>query len=205
MQDINQKSISAEASGTTHSLPSRLTRRAFMAGAVASAAMVPGFLRAAIYGRAEWALLHLATRTSQSGHLHTFALAGEDCRFLGSTAIDSFAAFAAHPVLPVLYVARDCNQWDNLPRGLVETYASATRFDSAATSSRGTYGALCHRSTIACCRPRASHLLVSASTGGAWNAFSLDDDGIPESVAMSRKETGHVTSSGTSHFQLRMD
>jgi hypothetical protein len=43
-------------------------------------------------------------------------------------------------------------------------------------------------------------LLVSASTGGAWNAFSLDDDGIPDSVAISRKETGHVTSSGTTAF-----
>lgn len=94
-----------------------------MAGAAASAAMAPGFLRAAFYGRAEWAILHLATRASQSGHLHTFALAGEDCKFLGSTAIDSFAAFAAHPVLPVLYVARDCNQWENLPRAVVETYA----------------------------------------------------------------------------------
>jgi 6-phosphogluconolactonase (cycloisomerase 2 family) len=37
------------------------------------------------------------------------------------------------------------------------------------------------------------HLLVSASTGGAWNAFSLGDDGVPDSVAITRKETGHAT------------
>jgi hypothetical protein len=41
------------------------------------------------------------------------------------------------------------------------------------------------------------HLLVSASTGGAWNAFSLDKDGVPDSVAITRKETGYATNSQT--------
>ncbi len=200
MQDINRKSISAEVSGTAYSSPSRVSRRAFIAGAAASAAMAPGFLRAAFYGRTERALLHLATRASQSGHVHTFALTGADCELLGSTAIDSFAAFAVHPVLPVLYIARDCSQWDNLPRGVIEAYAvqhdstplrllSRTPMALSATDPRSLAVAPCGR-----------HLLVSASTGGAWNAFSLDDDGIPDSVAMSRKETGHVTSSGTIAF-----
>ena len=42
--------------------------------------------------------------------------------------------------------------------------------------------------------PCGRHLLVSASTGGAWNAFSLGDDGVPDSIAIPRKETGHATS-----------
>jgi hypothetical protein len=33
-------------------------------------------------------------------------------------------------------------------------------------------------------------LLVSASTGGAWNAFALNGAGVPASVAIARKETG---------------
>ena len=193
MEDSHKKSISEQVRRMTVSLPSRVSRRAFIAGAAASAAMSPAFLRAASYGRAERAVLHLATRSSQSGHLHTFGLTAEGCELLGSTAIDSFAAFATHPVLPVLYLARDCNQWQNLPRGVIETYAlhsgirplrllSQTPMALSATGPRSIAVASCGR-----------HLLVSASTGGAWNAFSLDDDGIPDSVAMTRKETGHAT------------
>jgi hypothetical protein len=200
VQDIHQQSISAEVGGTAHSLPSRVSRRAFIAGAAAAAAMTPKFLRASLYGGADGALLHLATRASQSGQVHTFVLTREGCELLGSTDIASFSAFAAHPLLPVLYVARDCKQWENLPRGVVETYAvqrdapplrllSRTPMALSATGPRSLAVAPCGR-----------HLLVSASTGGAWNTFSLDDAGIPGSVAMSRKETGHVTSSGSIAF-----
>jgi hypothetical protein len=39
------------------------------------------------------------------------------------------------------------------------------------------------------------YLLVSASTGKAWNAFVLGSDGVPASVAIARKETGPVLDS----------
>jgi hypothetical protein len=127
--------------------------------------------------------------------VHTFALTATGCALLGSTAIDSFAAFAPHPVLPVLYVARDCNQWDNLPRGVIETYAvecgthslrllAQTPMALSATGPRSLAVATCGR-----------HLLASASTGGAWNAFPLNADGMPTSVAIARKETGTVVNS----------
>jgi hypothetical protein len=38
---------------------------------------------------------------------------------------------------------------------------------------------------------------VSASTGGAWNAFALDPAGVPASVAIARKETGTMLDSHT--------
>jgi hypothetical protein len=120
---MERESTPEQLSGIDPSLPSPVSRRAFLAGAVACAAVSPTFLRAASYGRAEQAVLHLATRSSQSGRVHTFALTAEGCELLGSTAIDSFAAFAAHPVLPVLYIARDCSQWEDLPRGVIESYA----------------------------------------------------------------------------------
>jgi hypothetical protein len=41
------------------------------------------------------------------------------------------------------------------------------------------------------------HLLVSASTGGAWNAFALNPAGVPASVAIARKETGTMLDSHT--------
>ena len=52
MEDSNQKSISEQVREITASLPSRVSRRAFIAGAAASAAMSPSFLRAAFaWGR----------------------------------------------------------------------------------------------------------------------------------------------------------
>lgn len=188
MEDMDKKSTL---------LPSLMSRRAFVTGAAATAAMSPALARAISHGRSERAVLHLATCTSQGGHVHTFALSLRDCEFMGSTAVDSFAAFAAHPVLPLLYVARDCSHWDNLPRGVIEAYAveyrsqalrllSRTPMALSSTGPRSIAVASCGR-----------HLLVSASTGGAWNAFSLDNDGVPDSVAMTRKETGHATNSQT--------
>jgi 6-phosphogluconolactonase (cycloisomerase 2 family) len=90
----------------------------------------------------------------------------------------------------VLYVARDCRQWEDLPRGVIETYAVArdmrplrriaqTPMALSATGPRSLAVSSCGR-----------HLLVAASTGGAWNAFALDRDGVPAGIAIARKETG---------------
>ena len=187
---MDRRSAPDPLGGTASSLPPPVSRRAFLAGAVACATIAPTSLRAAFCGRAEQAVLHLATRSSQSGHVHTFALTATGCEFLGSTAIDSFAAFAPHPVLPVLYVARDCSHWEDLPRGVIETYAvqcgthplrllAQTPMALSATGPRALAVAPCGR-----------HLLASASTGGAWNGLTLNDDGMPASVAIARKETG---------------
>lgn len=183
--------------GVSPVLRSSVSRRTFLAGAAACAAMSPALLRASLRQRDRRAVLHLATRTSQNGHVHTFALTPGDCEFLASTAVDSFAAFAVHPVLPVLYVARDCGQWGNLPRGVIETYAvecstrplrllAETPMALSATGPRSLAVSSCGR-----------HLLVSAFTGGAWNAFALDRHGMPASVAIARKETGTAAASQT--------
>ena len=192
---MDRQSTPDPLSGATSSLPPPVSRRAFLAGAVACATIAPTSLRAAFCGRAEQAVLHLATRSSQSGHVHTFALTATGCELLGSTAIDSFAAFAPHPVLPVLYVARDCSHWEDLPRGVIETYAvqcgthplrllAQTPMALSATGPRALAVA-----------PDGRHLLASASTGGAWNALTLNGDGMPTSVAIARKETGAMLNS----------
>ena len=187
---MDRQSTPDPLSGTASSLPLPVSRRAFLAGAVACATIAPTSLRAAFSRRAEQAVLHLATRSSRSGHVHTFVLTATGCELLENTAIDSFAAFAPHPVLPVLYVARDCSQWEDLPRGVIETYAvecgthslrllAQTPMALSATGPRSLAVAPCGR-----------HLLASASTGGAWNALTLNGDGMPSSVAIARKETG---------------
>jgi hypothetical protein len=129
--------------------------------------------------------------------VHTYALTPSRCAFLGSTAVDSLAALAVHPLLPVLYIARDSGQWEGLPRGVIETYAvernlhplrllAQTPMALSATSPRSLAVSSCGR-----------HLLVSASTGGAWNAFVLDRAGVPASLAIARKETGAAPDSHT--------
>jgi hypothetical protein len=194
---MDRQSTPDPLSGTASSPPPPVSRRAFLAGAVACATITPTSLRAAFCRRAEQAVLHLATRSSQSGHVHTFALTATGCALLGSTAIDSFAAFAPNPVLPVLYVARDCSQWEDLPRGVIETYAvecgthslrllAQTPMALSATGPRALAVAPCGR-----------HLLASASTGGAWNGLTLNGDGMPTSVAIARKETAALLDSHT--------
>jgi len=177
------------------SVSTPVSRRAFVAGAAAVAVNGQTLSRIAYSEPNAPAFLHLAGCSAGNGHVHTYAVTGDRCEFLGSTNIDSFAAYASHPTLPVLYIARDCSQWEHLPRGVIETYRversahplrllvqtpmalSATRPRSLAVSSCGQY------------------LLVSASTGKAWNAFVLGSDGIPASVAIARKETGPVLDS----------
>jgi 6-phosphogluconolactonase (cycloisomerase 2 family) len=143
------------------------------------------------------AFLHLAACSAEKGDIHTYSVRGDRCEFLATTSIDSFAASASHPALPVLYVARDCSQWEQLPRGVIETYGvepsarplrllMQTPMALSATGPRSLAVSSCGR-----------YLLVSASTGRAWNAFVLGSDGLPASVAIARKETGTVLDSQT--------
>jgi hypothetical protein len=176
-------------------LSTPVSRRAFLAGAAAVAVSGRALSRIPYSESNAPAFLHLAACSAEMGHVHTYAVSGDRCECLGSTNIDSFAAHASHPTLPVLYIARDCSQWEHLPRGVIETYRversaqplrllvqtpmalSATGPRSLAVSSCGQY------------------LLVSASTGKAWNALVLSSDGIPASVAIARKETAPVLDS----------
>jgi 6-phosphogluconolactonase (cycloisomerase 2 family) len=177
---------------TDRSLLPPLSRRAFLAGAATCAAVAPTILHAAVRELGRRTLLHVATRESHTGYVHTFALISDGCTLLGSTSIDSFAALAPHPALPVLYVARDCREWENLPRGVIESYAiepgahplrllTQTPMALSATGPRSLAVSSCGR-----------YLLVSASTGGAWNAFALNRAGVPASVAIARKEAGRM-------------
>ena len=186
----NHKTFAAEPKLEAEKPATSISRRVFLAEAAAAIAVGPTLLRASLRESAEPAILHVATFSSQTGHIHTFAPTSDSCRLLGSTAIDAFAALAAHPALPILYVARDCTHWNRLPRGVVETYAvrrharplqllAQTPMALSATGPRSLAVSPCSR-----------HLLVSASTGGAWNSFALDQDGLPASVAIARKEIG---------------
>lgn len=175
-----------------------VSRRRFLAGAAAST-LAPSILSPpALSAFFSPAFLHLAAPTSQADYLQTYALTGDTCRFLGSTAVEALAASVSHPTLPVLYVARDSGRWEHLPRGVVETYAvecsarplrllAQTPMSLSATGPRALAVSTC-----------GGYLLVSAATGGAWNAFILGRDGLPASAAIARKETGALLERTTS-------
>jgi hypothetical protein len=169
-----------------------MSRRNFLAGAAACAVTGPTLLHTAVRPTDGQSILHVA---SQDGYVHTYALTSGGCTLLGATAVDSCVALAPHPLLPVLYLARDCRQWEALPRGVIETYAveydmrplrllTRTPMSLSATGARSLAVSSCGR-----------HLLVSASTGGAWNACALGHDGVPVGVAIARKETGTMLNS----------
>lgn len=174
---------------TARLLSSAVSRRAFLAGTAAIAVSGPmssrGFSQMLTH-----AFLHIAGRSVAESYIDTYAINSHQCEHVGSTAIDDFAAYAAHPALPLIYVARDCAQWEHLPRGVIETYAlecssrplrliAQTPMSLSATGPRSIAVSNCGR-----------YLLASASTGGAWNAFVLGKDGVPASSAIARKETG---------------
>jgi 6-phosphogluconolactonase (cycloisomerase 2 family) len=192
---MNEKSTGVQPNESTRASLPPVSRREFLAGAVACAVAGPALVRAAVRPSDSQTLLHAASHNGNNGYVHTYALTSGACKLLGATAVDSCAALAVHPLLPVLYLARDCNQWENLPRGVVETYAverdahplrriAQTPMALSATGPRSLAVSSCGR-----------HLLVSASTGGAWNAFALDHDGVPAGVAIARKETGPMVHS----------
>ena len=195
---VQEKSTEEQCDGAALSLPSRVSRRAFLAGAAACAATGPTLLRAAARDQGEETVLHLATReASRDGYVHTFALTSGRCGLLGATVVDSLAALAVHPFLPMLYIARDCPQWEGLPRGVVETYAveRGTRpLRLLARTPMALFATGPRSLAVSSC---GQHLLVSASTGGAWNTFALDHDGMPTPVAIVRKETGLVVNGRT--------
>jgi hypothetical protein len=160
-------------------LSSRVSRRAFLAGAAACAAVGPSLLRAAVREPGRQAVLHLATReASGKTHVHTVALTSGGCTLLGSTSVDSLAAMATHPTLPVLYVARDCRQWEGLPRGVIESYSVERGVRPLRLLARSLMALSATGPRSLAVSPCGRHLLVAASTGGAWNAFALSD-GLP--------------------------
>lgn len=179
------------------SISNPVSRRTFLAGA-AAVAVSSGMLPRTAYSEVDApAFLHLAACSAGKGQVHTYDLTGDRCELAATTNVDSLAACASHPALPIIYIARDCSEWEHLPRGVIETYRverSAhplrlilqTPMALSATGPRSLAVSNCGR-----------YLLVSASTGRAWNAFVLNSDGVPASVAIARKETGTVLCSQT--------
>jgi 6-phosphogluconolactonase len=103
---------------------------------------------------------------------------------------DSLRSLALHPKLAVLYAAHGTAVYEGLPRGSV----SAIGFDPASGELRliGRQGlslsATCPEHLAV--SPDGRRLLVSASGGGAYNFFSLAEDGEILATPYALKQTG---------------
>jgi len=194
---MRKKLTEVQANKNALPLPPPVSRREFLAGAAACAIIGPTLLRAAVRPLDSLALLHVASRNGHNGYVHTYALTSGSCKLLGTTAVDSLAALAPHPLLPVLYIARDCQQWEALPRGVIETYAVERDMHPLRLLARTTMALSATGPRSLAVSSCGQHLLVAASTGGAWNAFALDRRGVPSGVAIARKETGAMLNSHT--------
>lgn len=198
---MGSKSTGVPANPITPPLPSTISRRNFLTGASACAVIGPTLLRAAAHSSDGQSVLHVA---SHNGSIHTYALISGGCKLLGATVVDSCVALAPHPFLPVLYIARDCQQWEDLPRGAIETYAVERGLRPLRRTARTPMALSATGPRSIAVSPCGRHLLVSASTGGAWNAFALDHCGAIAGIAIARKETGilqrsHAVSLPTPH------
>lgn len=179
-------------------LESHWTRRTFLSAAgAAGLAGAMGFASRYLPGaaRATRARLYAAALLADGfGVVHAFATEGERCELVGSFPCERPTALALHPWLPVLYVANDCEAWQDRPRATVEALALAP--DGVPSHSLGriplALSALAPRSLAI--SADGEHLLVSAFKGGAWNSFSLDKDGIPAPNPAALKEVGRGSS-----------
>ncbi len=99
-------------------------------------------------------------------------------------------ALAMHPRMPVLYVAHATAEHGNLPRGSVSAFALDVHAGSLSLLSHQPLALSATHPNRLTLSPDGRQLIVAASTGGAWNIFHLDSDGVIQPVPSAIKLTG---------------
>jgi hypothetical protein len=176
-----------------------MTRRTFLASASITACIgmsAVGFPMASEQtqsGRVEDtpALLHAAVNLPSGGaSIQTYALHRGRCTLVADTLCASVTALAMHPLLPVLYAAGDMVPGQSLPHGNIEVFQidlNSSRLRSIARVAMSLSATGPRSLTVS---PDGTYLLVASASGGIWNAFPLDANGIPAPTPIARKEIG---------------
>ena len=137
----------------TASLPSRVSRRAFIAGAAASAAMSSRVLARCIARerRTGCAARGYSLITERAcAHLRADSRGLRASRKHRHRFVRSFCRPSCYSRCSMS--RETASQWENLPRGVIETYAVQRGMSPATASLADAYGALCDRSAInRCC------------------------------------------------------
>jgi 6-phosphogluconolactonase len=108
----------------------------------------------------------------------------------GPTPAANPQALAIHPHLPVLYAAHSGESHMHLPRGSVSAFAFDTHSGALSPLGEEPLALSATHPRHITVSPDGRSLLVAASTGGAWNFFSLADDGTILRTPAALKLTG---------------
>lgn len=139
---------------------------------------------------------------ADTGTLHVVARRMGRWERLNSTATERPLALAAHPFLPVVYVANGVTTYRHEPRGTVEAFhvdrekgrlelLSKQPLSLSATEPRSL--------TVA---PDGQNLLVAAFAGGAYNVLPIDASGVPLAPSTILKQVGrgsHTAEQAAAH------
>jgi 6-phosphogluconolactonase (cycloisomerase 2 family) len=165
----------------------RWTRRAFLANAsLASAAMVSPLTRDASTKSihetiANPFLVCVASRSQRDALFHqleAFVVRGNEQHLLAMLASsEPFGAVAIHPSRHVIYAAYDTQEYLGLPRASIAAFAIEESSRSFVLLSRQALMFSATRPRHISISPDGTTLLVSASGGGAYNAFQVAADG----------------------------
>lgn len=181
------------------------TRRTFLstAGLSGVAALTPELVsRAYASGRQRQTFLHASVLSGQDGSIHSFRIEGDACRKVGVIASVQPKALAAHPSLPVIFAANNCAEYQYLPRSTVEAFAVDLQTGSLQPLARYPLSLSAIQPSSLAVSPGGKTLVVASFAGGAWNAFGLDEHGLPVAAPAILKETGrgaHPVEQTSSH------
>lgn len=127
---------------------------------------------------------------ADKGTLHVVAGHTGQWERLGSAATERPMALAAHPFLPVVYVANDVKSYRHEPRGTVEAFHVDSKNGRLELLSMQPLSLSATEPRSLAVAPDGRNLLVAAFGGGAYNVLPIDASGVPGAPSTILKQVG---------------
>lgn len=182
------------------------SRRGFLArlGWASAALLLPDAAFAASAGvAAEDCLLCLGSfGHADTGTLHIVTQRMGGWERLSSAATERPMALAAHPFLPVVYVANGVTTYRHEPRGTVEAFYVDGKNERLELLSRQPLSLSATEPRSLAVAPDGRNLLVAAFGGGAYNVLPIDASGVPGAPSTILKQVGrgsHTAEQAVAH------
>lgn len=139
---------------------------------------------------------------ADKGTLHLVAQRIGRWERLSSAATQRPMALAAHPLLPVIYVANGVAMYGHEPRGTVETFHVDRKNGRLELLARQPLSLSATEPRSLAVAPDGQNLLVAAFGGGAYNILSIDASGVAGAPSTILKQVGrgsHAANSSVAH------
>lgn len=182
------------------------SRRGFLAqlGMASAALLLPdaGFAATARFAAEDCLLCLGSFGHADTGMLHVVARRAGRWERLDSTATERPMALAAHPFLPVVYVANGVKMYRHEPRGTVEAFHVDPKNGRLELMARQPLSLSATEPRSLAVAPDGRNLLVAAFGGGAYNVLPIDPSGVPGAPSTILKQVGrgsHTAEQAVSH------